>query len=90
MSKESCPFCGDNWRGYCDCKGQAVAQLTNQVDLLKEDLECVHLFLDHLGTPFEDEEGRRYSIVGRLKAAGIEEADLITMPKGVSHRSSNE
>ena len=39
----------------------------NQIMLLKEDLECVHLYLDTLDMPRVDEKGEQYSIVGRIK-----------------------
>lgn len=38
----------------------------NKIELLKEDIECVHLFLDDLGIPRKDEDDV-YSIVGRIK-----------------------
>lgn len=40
----------------------------NQIELLKEDLECVHLYLDDIAAPRKDPEGETYSIVGRIKA----------------------
>ena len=39
----------------------------NKIMLLKEDLECVHLYLDDKGLPRQDDEGEEYSIVGRIK-----------------------
>ena len=39
----------------------------NQIELLKEDLECVHLYLDDLGMPRKDKGVGSYSIVGRIK-----------------------
>lgn len=40
----------------------------NIIDLLKEDLECVHDYLDSLSIPRVDEtNGETYSIVGRIK-----------------------
>lgn len=44
----------------------------NQVELLKEDLECVHRYLDYLHAPREGPEGT-FSVVGRLKVLGITE-----------------
>lgn len=38
----------------------------NKIELLEEDIECVHLFLDDLGIPRKDEDDV-YSIVGRIK-----------------------
>ena len=39
----------------------------NQIMLLKEDLECVHLYLDDKKVPRQDNKGETYSIVGRIK-----------------------
>jgi gamma-glutamylcyclotransferase (GGCT)/AIG2-like uncharacterized protein YtfP len=39
----------------------------NQIMLLKEDLEVVHMYLDGLLVPRKDENGEAYSIVGRIK-----------------------
>jgi hypothetical protein len=39
----------------------------NQIELLKEDLESVHMYLDTQGVPRKDEMGEVYSIVGRIK-----------------------
>ena len=39
----------------------------NQIELLKEDLEVVHMYLDDLGLPRKDDSGETYSIVGRIK-----------------------
>lgn len=38
----------------------------NKIMLLEEDIECVHMFLDSLGSPRGDEHGT-YSIIGRIK-----------------------
>jgi len=39
----------------------------NQIMLLKEDLEVVHMYLDGLLTPRKDENGETYSIIRRIK-----------------------
>jgi hypothetical protein len=39
----------------------------NQIMLLKEDLEVVHMYLDGLRIDRKDESGETYSIVGRIK-----------------------
>jgi hypothetical protein len=39
----------------------------NIIDLLKEDIECVHMYLDTLQIPRADKAGEQYSIVGRIK-----------------------
>lgn len=40
----------------------------NKIELLKEDLECVHMYLDDLQIPKHDGVGT-LSIVGRIKFA---------------------
>lgn len=50
--------------------------LENQVEQLKEELECIHMYLDNLGAPrqspsFDDGykgEMRGLSVVGRIKS----------------------
>lgn len=39
----------------------------NKIMLLEEDLWCVHKYLDDLGLPRADKDGKEYSIVGRIK-----------------------
>jgi hypothetical protein len=39
----------------------------NIIDLLKEDIECVHMYLDTLEIPRADKADEQYSIVGRIK-----------------------
>jgi hypothetical protein len=39
----------------------------NKIELLEEDLEVVHIYLDSLNVPREDDSGEKYSIVGRIK-----------------------
>ena len=41
--------------------------LENKIELLEEDIECVHMFLDDEGAPRED-EGGTFSLVGRIKS----------------------
>ncbi len=38
----------------------------NKIELLTEEIECVHLYLDELNIPRSDVDGT-YSIVGRIK-----------------------
>lgn len=40
--------------------------LENKVELLEEDIECVHLYLDDQGIPRKDDDGI-YSVVGRIR-----------------------
>lgn len=40
--------------------------LRNRLEIALEDLECVHMYLDDLGVPRED-DGGTFSIVGRIK-----------------------
>lgn len=39
----------------------------NQIMLLKEELECIHMYLDDKEIAREDEQNKTYSIVGRIK-----------------------
>lgn len=40
--------------------------IDNQIELLKEDIECVHMFLDDRNIPRKDSSGNIYSMVGRI------------------------
>lgn len=44
-----------------------MEMLKNQVQLLQEDIECVHMYLDDKHIPRKDYNGREYSIIGRIK-----------------------
>jgi len=44
-----------------------IEMLKNQVELLQEDIECVHMYLDDKHIARKDSKGREYSIVGRIK-----------------------
>lgn len=48
---------------------QKISMLENQVELLEEDIECVHMWLDNQGAPQYDfgERMNKYSIVGRIQ-----------------------
>ena len=39
----------------------------DKVELLEEDLWCVHTYLDELEIPSVDKDSKEYSIVGRIK-----------------------
>ena len=41
--------------------------IENKIELLEEDLECVHIYLDDKFIPREDIEGEVLSLVGRIK-----------------------
>jgi len=41
--------------------------LENKINLLAEDLEVVHMYLDSKFILREDDKGRKYSIIGRIK-----------------------
>jgi hypothetical protein len=41
--------------------------LKNKVELLQEDIECVHMYLDDKHIPRKDYKGEEYSIIGRIK-----------------------
>ena len=40
--------------------------LCNKIELLEEDILCVHKCLDDAGVPREDKSGQQYSIWGRV------------------------
>ncbi len=44
---------------------QKTAIKDNEIELLKEDIECVHMFLDDLKVPRKDDKAV-FSIVGRI------------------------
>jgi hypothetical protein len=47
---------------------QYVQMLHNKIELLEEDIECVHMFLDDKDIPrYEGETEAEYSIVGRIQ-----------------------
>lgn len=48
-------------------KNKQFEMKDNKIELLKEDLECVHLYLDDLKIPRKDSNNDDYSIVGRIK-----------------------
>jgi hypothetical protein len=41
--------------------------IKNMVELLKENIECVHMYLDDKKIPRQNDNGIDYSIVGRIK-----------------------
>lgn len=41
--------------------------MNRDLELLKEDLECVHMYLDKKGVKRNDDNGEVFSIVGRIK-----------------------
>ena len=42
------------------------SMLRNKAELLQEDIDCVHMWLDDKKIPRSDDIGRTYSIVGRI------------------------
>ena len=66
-----------------------VDSLRNRVELLQEDIECVHMWLDDQGAPREGEEGT-LSIVGRIMRLSCykpppppeDEKGVVTWPDG--------
>jgi hypothetical protein len=53
--------CGEQ----CDtCKNYTIKD--NKIELLEEDITCVHKYLDTLHLPRTDDKGETYSIVGRI------------------------
>ena len=41
--------------------------IENKIQLLQEDIECVHMYLDDKQVPRKNNNGIEYSIVGRIK-----------------------
>ncbi len=39
----------------------------NKIELLQEDIACVHKYLDSKKIPKIDENGKTYSLIGRIK-----------------------
>ena len=52
-----------------------LKMLENKIELLEEDLECIHLYLDDVKAPREDYKKEPYSIVGRIKGLLQQRAD---------------
>jgi hypothetical protein len=46
---------------------EEISTLKNKLELAREDLECVHLFLDELGSERVSITGREISVVGRIR-----------------------
>ena len=55
--------------GWDNCmkKFKQQEKCYNETFKQKEDIECVHMYLDDKHIPRKDSEGREYSIVGRIK-----------------------
>lgn len=54
-------------------KDAEIEMLKNKSELVQEDLECVHLFLDEIRAPRKDDGGNIYSILGRINNSLIAE-----------------
>lgn len=55
------------WKGFQPKLGsKEIQMLINKIELLNEDIECVHLYLDKLGVD-RKENNETLSIVGRIK-----------------------
>ena len=48
-------------------KERTIESLHNEIEMLKEDLECVHLWLDSYNVPRESGKYETFSIVGRIQ-----------------------
>lgn len=60
----------DNWvyKGFNIVRlGDSLEIRDNKIELLEEDLSCVHMYLDDAGVARTDKDGKEYSIVGRIK-----------------------
>ncbi len=68
----------------------------NKIELLKEDLECVHKYLDDINAPRADKDGKVYSIVGRIiealstKAGEFTEQDMVNFMDWFRTHPENE
>jgi len=72
VSAEDCHITSSLASGIVDCEPEQETLgeydiKGNQIMLLKEDIECVHMYLDDLELPRSDNKGEEYSIVGRVK-----------------------
>jgi hypothetical protein len=72
VSAEDCHITSSLDSGIVDCEPEQETlgeyDITgNQIMHLKEDIECVHMYLDDLELPRADSKGEEYSIVGRIK-----------------------
>lgn len=55
------------WKGFQPkLTPKDIQMLINKIELLEEDIECVHLYLDNIGIDRKDGD-KMLSIVGRLK-----------------------
>jgi len=67
LDGETCLHCGHiSGEESNGCPNGKIGMLENRIELLQEDLECVHLWLDDVDAPRNGPVGT-YSIVGRMK-----------------------
>jgi len=59
-------------------KPKALDIKDNVIELLKEDLECVHMYLDDIQVPRTDDKGEPYSIVGRIKELELKQTKALS------------
>lgn len=57
--------------------GTGYAGSIEKLEADAEELECVHLYLNDLGAPTEDDKGEKYSTVGRIKAVVAHAEDVV-------------
>lgn len=67
-----------------------IESLENRLELSKEDLEAVHLWLDREGVPRDDSEAQTYSIVGRIRRLLEMRANEVLQPREIIERETIE
>jgi hypothetical protein len=56
-----------DWNKFDEIINQAKEMFENKTELLKEDIECIHMYLDDKQVPRQNNNGVDYSVVGRIK-----------------------
>lgn len=60
-------FFNIDWDKFDEIINQAFQIYANKTEILKEDIECVHMYLDDKQVPRQNKNWRDYSMVGRIK-----------------------
>ena len=60
-------FLNIDWDKFDEIINQAKEMFENKTELLKEDIECIHMYLDDKQVPRQTNNGVDYSVVGRIK-----------------------
>lgn len=56
----------DSFRAGWMAAMEAQKPLGNTIELLQEDIECIHMKLDDIGAPRTSDTGKEYSVNGRI------------------------